>query len=48
MVATAICDWDHPQAGLGALVTTDDDAATVGDGTVDLGEGDPAAGIAHG
>ena len=48
MVANAIGDWDHPEAGSGALVATDDDAATVGDGAVDLGEGDRAAGIAHG
>ncbi len=39
MVAIAIGDLDHPQAGPGALVATDDDAATVGDGAVDLGEG---------
>ena len=48
MVAAAIGDWDNPQAGPGALVATDDDAATLGDGAVDLGEGDCAAGIAHG
>ena len=48
MVAATIGDWDHPQAGPGALVAADDDAATVGDGAVDLGEGDRASGIAHG
>ena len=48
MVATAIRDCDHPQAGPGALVATDDDAAAIGDGAVDLGEGDCASGIAHG
>ena len=36
MVAGAIGDWDHPEAGLGALVATDDDAATVGNGAVQL------------
>ena len=48
MVAAATGDWDHPQAGPGALVATDDDAAMVGDGAVDLGEGDRAFRIAHG
>jgi hypothetical protein len=48
LVTAAIGDWDHSQAGPGALVATDDDAVTVGDGTVDLGEGDHAASIAHG
>ena len=48
MVAIAIGYWDHPQAGPGALVATDDDASTVGDGAVDLGEGHHASGIAHG
>ena len=33
---------------MGALVATDDDAATVGNGAVDLGEGYHSAGIAHG
>ncbi len=47
MVAIAIGDWDHPQAGPGALVATDDDTATVGDGAVDLGEDHRASGIAH-
>ncbi len=46
MVAAAIGDWDHPQAGPGALVVaTDDDAATVGDGAVDLGEGHRTSGL---
>ena len=48
MVAAAIGDWEHPQVGPGALVATDDDAATVGDGAVDLGDGDRAAIIAYG
>ena len=48
LVTAAIGDWDHPQAGPGVLVATEDDATRVGDGTVDLGEGDRTAGIAHG
>ena len=48
MVAAATGDWDHSEAGSGALLAIDDDMARVGDGTVDLGEGDPAASIAHG
>ncbi len=47
MIATAIGDWDYPQVSPGALVATDDDAATVGDGAVDLGEGHRTSGIAH-
>ena len=47
MVAIIIGDWDHPQAGPGALVATDDDAAMLGDGAVDLDEGHRASGIAH-
>jgi hypothetical protein len=47
LVANAIGDWDHPQARPGAFVATDDDTATVGDGTIDLGEGHHASGIAH-
>ena len=47
MVDIAVGDRDHPQAGPGELVATDDDVATVGDGAVDLGEGHRTSGIAH-
>ena len=47
MDVAAIGGWDHPQAGPGALVATDYDAATVGDGAVDLGEGHRTSCIAH-
>ncbi len=38
----------HPQAGAAALVATDDGAAAVADGAVDLCEGYRASGIVHG
>jgi hypothetical protein len=38
----------HPQAGVDTLVATDNGAARVADGAVDLCEGYHASGIAHG
>ncbi len=38
----------HPQVGAGALVATDDGAAAVADGAVDLCEVTRASGIARG
>jgi hypothetical protein len=37
----------HPQARVGALVATDDGAATAADAAVDLCEGYRASGVAH-
>ncbi len=48
MVTSIVSDWDHPEAGSGANVATDDDVAMVGNGAVDLEEGYCAASIAHG
>ncbi len=41
-------EWDHPQSCAGALVATDNGAATVDDGAADLCEGYCASSIAHG
>ncbi len=41
-------DEHHSQAGAGALAATDDGAAMVADGAVDLCEGYHASSIAHG
>ena len=48
MVTGVVGDEDHPEAGSGELVATDDDAAMLGNGAVDLGEGYSAASIALG
>ncbi len=48
LVHGVIGERHHPQAGAGGLVATDDGAAAVADGAVDLCEGYRASGIAHG
>ncbi len=48
MVPRVLSEGHHPQAGVGALVATDDDLAMVADGANDFGEGYCASGVAHG
>ena len=47
MVPGVLGEGHHPQAGAGALVDTDDGAATVADGTDDLSESYRASSSAH-
>jgi hypothetical protein len=48
LVSDVLSEGYHPQARAGALVVTDDGAAAVADGALNLCEGYCASGIAHG